>query len=171
MFQSSIHPDVFAKNFDPSNPRFIFLLDTKLCVKLQVTPLNDFRNGSEPLHAKQTFGSLIKGLRLEKTDYSLRRLAAMLGISPAYLSRLESDRDPPPSEGIIVKLAAALGADKDELLSQAGKVSPDLSQFIKDNPKTIPSFLRMARDRELADDDWIKVNEFIEQKKLGEKRK
>jgi len=102
----------------------------------------------------------------------LRQLAAFIGISPAYLSRLESDRDPPPSEGIIVKMAEALGADKDELLSQANKVSPDIYQIIKDNPKTIPSFLRrLTQDRDLAEDDWAKINEFVEQKRLGKKRK
>jgi HTH-type transcriptional regulator, competence development regulator len=124
----------------------------------------------KPLHTKQTFGRLIKKLRIENTDASLRQLAATIGISPAYLSRLESDRDPPPSEAVIIKLAEALGTDSDELLGHADKVSPDLLNIIKDNPKSVPSFLRLTESRRLSERDWKKISSFVESKKLGKKQ-
>jgi transcriptional regulator with XRE-family HTH domain len=118
-----------------------------------------------------TFGRLIKQLRLNNTEYSLRKLAEIIGISPAYLSRLEAERDPPPSEEIIIKMARILGADKDELLSRADKVSPDILGIIKNDPRSVPSFLRLAGERGLAEEDWERITQFVETEDLGKKRR
>jgi len=123
------------------------------------------------LKSKQTFGSLIKELRLNNTEYSLRKLAEIVEISPPYLSRLEADRDPPPSEDVVIRLAGALGTEKDELLSCANKVSPDVLGIIKDNPRSVPSFLRLAKQRKLSEEDWQKISQFMETENLGRKRK
>jgi transcriptional regulator with XRE-family HTH domain len=112
---------------------------------------------------------LIKELRLKKTQYSLRKLAEIVGISPAYLSRLESDRDPPPSEEIVIKIAGSLGADSDELLSHANKVSPDLIKIIKNHPKSVPAFLRLAKEKNLSEEDWKRISEYLQSKILGKK--
>ena len=122
-----------------------------------------------PLHAKRTFGTIIRELRLKKTQYSLRKLAETLGISPAYLSRLESDRDPPPSEQIVIKMARALGADSDELLSDANKVSPDLVRIIKNHPKSVPAFLRLAKEKDFSEEDWKRISEYVRSKIRGNK--
>ena len=121
------------------------------------------------MRRKQTFGKLIKDLRLRNTEYSLRRLAGAIGISAPYLSRLEAEKDPPPSEEIIIRMADALGTDKDELLSYADKVSPDILHMIKGNPRSVPSFLRFAGERRLSEEDWAKISEFVESQNLGEK--
>ena len=121
--------------------------------------------------AKLTFGRLIKQLRLSNTEYSLRKLAEIIGISPAYLSRLEAEKDPPPSEAIIIKMARILGADKDELLSCADKVSPDILRIIKKDPRSVPSFLRLAGERGLSGEDWDKVSRFVETEDLGKKKR
>ena len=118
-----------------------------------------------------TFGRLIKELRLKNTNYSLRKLAEIIGISPPYLSRLEAEKDPPPSEEIIIKLAKILGAVKDELLSFADKVSPDILRIIKKDPKFVPSFLRLARDKGLSEEDWDRVSRFVETEGLGKKKR
>jgi len=123
------------------------------------------------LRAKRTFGSLIKELRLKNTEHSLRKLAEMADISPAYLSRLEADRDPPPSEDVTIRIAGALWTDKDELLSYANKVSPDVLDIIKDNPRAVPSFLRLAKQRKLSEKDWKKISQFVETENLGKKGK
>ena len=124
----------------------------------------------KPLDTKRTFGKIIRGLRLKTTQYSLRKFAETVGISPAYLSRLESDRDPPPSEEIVIKIAGALGADSDELLSHANKVSPDLIKIIKNHPKSVPAFLRLAREKDLSEEDWKRISEYVESKVFGKKR-
>ena len=118
---------------------------------------------------KRSFGRIIRDLRLKKTQYSLRKFAETVGISPAYLSRLESDRDPPPSEEIVIKIADALGADSDELLSHANKVSPDLIKIIKNHPKSVPAFLRLAKEKNLSEEDWERISEYVELKMLGKK--
>ncbi|MDY6950597.1 MAG: helix-turn-helix transcriptional regulator [Thermodesulfobacteriota bacterium] len=115
----------------------------------------------------QTFGKLIKELRLKNTPYSLRKFAEVVGISPPYLSRLEAERDPPPSAEIIVKMAEALGVDKDQLLSCADKVSPDVLNIIKENPSSVPSFLRLAGERRLSEKDWKRINQFVQSENLG----
>ena len=68
-------------------------------------------------------------------------------------------------------MAEALRADKDELLSYANKVSPDLLDIIKDNPSSVPSFLRFAGKRRLSEEDWNRINRFIESENLGRKPK
>ena len=123
------------------------------------------------MRAKQTFGIHIKELRLKNTEYSLRKLADTIGISPAYLSRLEAEKDPPPSEEVISRMAPVLRVDEDELLGYADKVSPDILHVIKHYPRTVPSFLRLAKERRLSEKDWKKISEFVETQNLGKKRK
>jgi transcriptional regulator with XRE-family HTH domain len=134
-----------------------------------VTPAPKLEDRSTPLHTKRTFGKIIRELRLEKTQYSLRKLAETVGISPAYLSRLESDRDPPPSEEIVIKIARALATDSDELLSHANKVSPDLVKIIRNHPKSVPAFLRLAKEKNFSEQDWKRIREYVESKTFRKK--
>ncbi len=65
----------------------------------------------------------MRELRIKNRDYgSLREFAKKVGLSPAYLSRIENGKEPPPSEIVVERLAEALGTDKYELFSYAGKV-------------------------------------------------
>ena len=66
--------------------------------------------------------------------------------------------------------AQALGIDPDELLGQANKVSPDVLSVIKDNPKSVPSFLRLASKKRLSEHDWKKLSQFVESGDLGKKK-
>jgi HTH-type transcriptional regulator, competence development regulator len=91
---------------------------------------------------QHTFGQNIKDFRIRHTDYSLRKLAELTKISPTYLSRIENDKESPPSEDIIIRIAKALGMNEDELLSTANKISPDVQHTIRSNPEFLPSFIR-----------------------------
>ena len=104
----------------------------------------------------ETFGQLIRTLRVNHQDFnSLREFARKVGLSPAYLSRIENDKEPPPSEIIIEKLAEALGTDKYELFSSAGKVPPEFLETFRRNPKGMASFLRRAKEVKLeSDSEW-----------------
>lgn len=115
-----------------------------------------------------TFGRLIRERResLRKTDrtYSLRGVARRLEIQPSYLSKVERDEVPPPSEATIVALARVLGLDADVLLALAGKVSSDLQAAIRRRPKLFAELIRELRDmpdhavlrlvREVRDGEW-----------------
>lgn len=89
---------------------------------------------------EETFGGVIRKLR-EDAGISLRKLAKLLEMSPAYLSKLERDLLPPPSEEYICSMASILEEDPDILLAKAGKVHPDIIQKIVDSP-SIASHIR-----------------------------
>lgn len=70
--------------------------------------------------AQPGFGGYLRRLR-EATGRSLRRLAADLAMSPAYLSQLETEvRTAPPSRELLERFAAVFGCDAHELLREAG---------------------------------------------------
>ena len=111
-------------------------------------------------HIRQARQTIQEGDRA----FSLRQVAARVGIEPAYLSKIERGVFPPPSEEVIVKLAGVLGEDKDVLLALAGKLSSDLQQIIMQRPRLFAELLRQLREvpdhailrvvREVKDGQW-----------------
>ncbi len=108
---------------------------------------------------EKTFGKRIRELRIHHKEYnSLREFARKVGLSPAYLSRIENEKEPAPSEVVIERLAGALGADKYELFSSAGKLPTEFLDTFKKNPKGVASFMRRAREYGLESDlEWKKL--------------
>jgi HTH-type transcriptional regulator, competence development regulator len=115
-----------------------------------------------------SFGDFLRQRREERraTDpgFSLRRVAASVGIEPSYLSKIERGDQPPPSEETIRALAKELGEDPDVLLAMAGKVSKDLQAIIRKRPKLFAELIRQLKDlpdravlrlvREVRDGEW-----------------
>lgn len=115
-----------------------------------------------------SFGSYVRARReaLNASDRSMsvRQVAQRIGVEPAFLSKIERDVAPPPSEAKIVALAEALGDDPDLLLAMAGKVSSDLQAIIRKRPKLIGELLRQLKEqpdhailsivRQVTDGDW-----------------
>lgn len=85
-------------------------------------------------------------LRHEDPRYSVRQLAARIGVEPSYLSKVERELEPPPSEPKIRALAAELGEDPDSLLALAGKVSIDLQIAIRKRPLLFARLIRELRN-------------------------
>lgn len=77
-------------------------------------------------------GQFLRKLR-EDRGLSLRGLARLLKVDPAYLSRIESGKVP-PSDNLILAAAEALGADTDALLLMSGTVPPTWQQAIASSP-------------------------------------
>ena len=114
------------------------------------------------------FGNYIRTQRetLGKTnkDFSGRKISQVIGVEPAFLSKVEREIVPPPSEAKVIALAKALGEDQDVLLAMAGKVSSDLLNIIRDRPalfaelirklKTEPDHAVLRVVREVRDGDW-----------------
>ena len=114
------------------------------------------------------FGEHCRTLResLKESDksYSVRQVAARVGIEPAYLSKIERGDMQPPSEATIKKIAKELGEDPDILLAMAGKVSGDLQEIILKRPKLFADLIRQLKQmpddailrvvREVRDGDW-----------------
>ena len=113
------------------------------------------------------FGQVIRELRIKHKDYSsLREFARKVGLSPAYLSRIENQKEPPPSEIVVERLAEALGTDKYELFGYAGKVPTEFLETFKKNPKGVASFMRRVREIGLeSDSDWKDIESTISKMK------
>jgi len=114
------------------------------------------------------FGNHIRSLReslsQESKEYSVRKVAKKIGVEPAFLSKVEREVVPPPSEAKIIALAEVLGDDKDVLLAMAGKVSSDLLKIITDRPALFAELIRKLKKepdhavlrivREVKDGEW-----------------
>lgn len=95
------------------------------------------------------FGSYIRQRRenLRKVDrtFSVRQVAARVGVEPSYLSKVERGREAPPSEPKIRALARELDEDPDTLLAMAGKVAVDLQEVIRRRPRLMAQLIREVR--------------------------
>ena len=116
----------------------------------------------------KAFGEFVRerreALREKDRGFSLRQLAARIGVEPSYLSKVERGEEAPPSEARIVALAEELGEDKDVMLAMAGKVSSDLQDVIRRRPRLMAELLRELKRlpnhavlrvvREVRDGNW-----------------
>jgi len=116
----------------------------------------------------ESFGQYVRQRREQLAEgdkrFSLRQLAARIDIEPSYLSKVEREEQPPPSEQTITRLARELGEDPDMLLAMAGKVSSELQRIIRKRPKLFADLIRELRDlpdhavlrlvREVRDGKW-----------------
>jgi transcriptional regulator with XRE-family HTH domain len=114
------------------------------------------------------FGEYVRSRRQRlcaaDSKYSVRQVAARVGIEPSYLSKVERGEQPPPSEGTIAALAKELGEDRDVLLAMAGKVSADLQGIIRKRPQFFAQLIRDLKNmpddavlrlvREIRDGNW-----------------
>ena len=117
---------------------------------------------------KNVFGKHIRrkreALLTQDAAYSVRRVAARIGVEPSFLSKVERGLEPPPSEAKTVALASVLGEDPDVLLALAGKVSGDLQDAIVKRPQLFGQLIRELKDmpdhavlrlvREVRDGKW-----------------
>ena len=79
---------------------------------------------------RKNLGRLIKQQRL-MVPLTLQELAAMSGVSPSHLGRIErAERF--PSASILQKIAKPLGFDEDELFTLAGYLSPRPSMMAEE---------------------------------------
>src|SRR5438105_5950793 len=90
-----------------------------------------------------SFGERLRQLRLAR-GITLRQCAARIGVSPTYLSRVETGDLAPPTEGKIRAIAAVLAADEAELLAHAERVPSDALVAFQAHPKLMATFLRSA---------------------------
>jgi HTH-type transcriptional regulator, competence development regulator len=120
----------------------------------------------------KSFGQIIRELRIKNREYdSLREFARKVGLSAAYLSRIENEKEPPPSELIVEKLAEALGADKYELFSYAGKVPTEFLETFKKNPRGMASFMRRVKEAGLeTNGEWKELEKNITEMKRKAQR-
>ena len=106
----------------------------------------------------RSFGETIREMR-QAQGMGLRTAATRLGISPAYLSRIERGKERPPKPELVKRVATLLGGDPDLLFRLAESTDPDLAEYIHSTPN-VPEFLRTAMAMELTSKDFdVLINE------------
>lgn len=106
---------------------------------------------------------------------SQRSLAALLGISPVYLSYLESEKRNPPKRELLLKIAEVLRLgkrDTDMLLYLAAQQKyqnenfDDIIGYIFNNDYAKDA-LRVAKECQITDDDWNFITNYIYNKYIN----
>lgn len=99
----------------------------------------------------KNFGETIRELRVAQ-DLGLRDTAIKVGISPAYLSRIEREKERPPRPDIIKELAKLLGADPDVLFRLSSSTDPEIVDFLHGKSEAM-NLLRFLKDANFTDDE------------------
>lgn len=103
------------------------------------------------------FGETIRELRIAQ-DIGLREAALKIGISPAYLSRIERGKESPPRPDIIKALAKLLAADPDVLFRLSSSTDPEIANYLH----TCPEALRLLRFIIDANFDSSEIEQLIQ---------
>lgn len=116
------------------------------------------------------FGRLIRSLRQEKqkTDpsYSLRRFAEKVGLSPTFVSKMETGDFAPPSAEKIKRIAELLDYNTDKLLRMANKLDTEFKEIIHEK-KAMADFLRTASG--FSEEELRSMTEELKEKKKQRK--
>lgn len=91
-----------------------------------------------------SFGSTLRVLRFD-AGLSLRALAREVGVSSAYLSRVENGHDAPPTPDRLVAIAAALELPPNTLVELAQQTAPAITDYMRRVPGAASFFLEVAR--------------------------
>lgn len=106
------------------------------------------------------FGATLRLLRLD-AGISLRGLAEQIGVSSAYLSRVETGRDAVPTPDRLARIAEILGLPAAVMLDLANKVTPFVAAYLEEVPAAAALFLAIAQ-RRLTEAQLLRVHAFID---------
>jgi PTS system nitrogen regulatory IIA component len=106
------------------------------------------------------FGNTLRLLRVE-AGVSLRELAARIGVSGAYLSRVENGHDAAPTPDRLIAIADALGLPAAVLVELARQTGPAVDGYVRRTPEAGALFLDIAR-RSLSGTDIARIKAFID---------
>ena len=108
-----------------------------------------------------TLGQALRQCR-QTAGITQRALAQSVGVDVSYISKLENDRMPPPAADTIVKMARALNAAPDGLLTMSGKVPTAVSRMLGSKPAAL-RFFREAADLAVTDQEWKRLTQVLTQ--------
>ena len=103
----------------------------------------------------KTFGEYLRATRQEK-KLSQRKLAALIDVNFTYLSKIENNEMPAPSEEKIKLLAKHLKLDSDELFALAGRTSEELTELALQMPKILRAAKELSKEEQEEILQWIK---------------
>ncbi len=111
------------------------------------------------VNKEQSFGERLRMYR-EDASIGLREFARKLGVSSAYICRVEKDRDYPPSAEMLEKMEDIFELPRGTLVAEAKRVPSDfVKAFTKNkaNTEMLPRFMRIVRDKKLTKEDWERI--------------
>jgi len=108
----------------------------------------------------QHVGTTLRMLRVD-AGLSVRSLAKQIGVSSAYLSRVENGRDPAPTPERLIALAEALDLPAGLLLELAHQTGAALKGYLDRVPAANGFFLEVAR-RDLDSNQLSELREFMQ---------
>lgn len=106
------------------------------------------------------FGNTLRLLRVE-AGVSLRELATRIGVSGAYLSRVENGHDAAPTPDRLIAIADALGLPAAALVELARQTGPAVDGYVRRTPEAGALFLDIAR-RGLSGFEIARIKAFID---------
>ncbi len=106
------------------------------------------------------FGATLRLLRVH-TGFTLRELADRIGVSNAYLSRVENGHDAPPTPDRLAPIARAFGLAPTTLIELADRIGPFTSDYLERVPIARELVLDLQR-RELGPLEIARVRAFIQ---------
>jgi transcriptional regulator with XRE-family HTH domain len=71
-------------------------------------------------------------------------------VTTPYLSKIEKDRVPPPSEDVLIRLAIALNEDPHKMIVRAGKIPSDFQNVIFQDEEAFKYLKRKCRAKAAA---------------------
>lgn len=72
-----------------------------------------------------SFGTYLRTSRNNR-GLTLEDVATRIGLSVPHLSRIERDKESPPRDEILEKLAGIIGISSDDLFAEACRLPPDM---------------------------------------------
>ncbi|MFV8754856.1 helix-turn-helix domain-containing protein [Nannocystaceae bacterium ST9] len=117
------------------------------------------------------FGRTLRLLRID-AGLSLRGLARTIGVSGAYLSRVENGHDPPPTADRLIAIARAIRLPPERLLELAHPSDVAVAGYLQRVPAVAHLFMQIA-ERNLDGAQVARVMRFVdeqfpEQRALGD---
>lgn len=119
---------------------------------------------------EQTFGRLLKEIRVKEADIGLRMFANLIDMKPSNLSNVERDRiRPPANRQAIVRICDALGLAKNDprrerlfdLAAEAGnRIPADVADAVKNQPG-VPVLVRTVANKQLSEGKLRELAEYI----------
>src|SRR5262245_42662108 len=106
------------------------------------------------------FGATLRLLRID-AGLSLRELAQRVGVSSAYLSRVENGQDGVPTADRLAAIARALGVPTALLLELGHQVGSFVSSYLERVPAASVLFLEVAR-RNLSAVQVARIKAFVD---------
>jgi nitrogen PTS system EIIA component len=108
-----------------------------------------------------SFGAALRLFRVD-AGLSQRELAARIGVSSAYLSRVEHGHDPPPTADRLIAIADVLGMPAGALIELARQAGPAVAGYLDRQPAAAALFLEIAR-RDLGAGQLARLRAFLDE--------